>query len=226
MTFERDRFCSSWILFSAVPRIVHSLHCPCCFADTSNVLHNTLALLFFFLWERRSSNRFQLFCSLILRAQGSLDCSISFMSSFFRNRRRVTAAEAGFNKQAEMCRYWNREKKKLKVGERGCGEEGCDTRAFCFCFCLSAFLNTINNVSTCRLDQKPGQILCLSVTLHWIWTFGYSGLAAKELHVLYTKIAGSYFNLWELDAFCTTNASLSIQCGGGGRIVFFFLGSS
>lgn len=26
-------------------------------------------------------------------------------------------------------------------------------------------------------------------------TFGCSGTAAKELHALYTKIAGSYFNL-------------------------------
>lgn len=62
-------------------------------------------------------------------------------------------------------------------------------------YCLSAFLNTINNVSTCCPHQKLGQILCISMTPLLNLDFSLGGNAAKELHVLYTKIAGSYFNL-------------------------------
>lgn len=126
------------------------------------------------------------------------------MSSSFGNTKETDSSSVSF--------YWTSKNvstlRKLKEGERGRLQH--ESVVLCL---LPAFLNTINNVSTCCPDQKRGQILCISLTLHWIGTFGCSGTAAKELHVLYTKISGSYFNLWELDAFCTTNASLSIQWG-------------
>lgn len=53
--------------------------------------------------------------------------------------------------------------------------------------------------------------LCISNPLVLNLDFSLCGKAAKELLVLYTKIAGSYFNLWELDGFPETKCFIELS---------------
>lgn len=122
-----------------------------------------------------------------------------FVSNPKRRREKKKKAIIYFNEQDKIVQHKH---KQHKVGERGGTGGSCNMRTLLYI--LSAFLNTINNVSTCCLHQKHSQILCISMTLPLNLDFSFSGNAAKELHVLYTKIEGSYFNLWELDGFPKT----------------------
>lgn len=53
--------------------------------------------------------------------------------------------------------------------------------------------------------------LCISTALVLNLDLSLCGKAAKELLVLYTKIAGSYFNLWELDGFPETKCFIELS---------------
>lgn len=89
-----------------------------------------------------------------------------------------------------------------KVGVRQGGQVAIWDRGHRFS--VSIPWDIVNNVSTCCLHQKHSQILCLAMILLLNLDFSFSGTAAKKMHVLYTKIAGSYFNLWEQDGFPKT----------------------
>lgn len=72
-----------------------------------------------------------------------------------------------------------------------------------YIFSVSIPQHMINNVSTC---YPHSQILCLATVLLLNLDLSFSGKAAKELHVLYAKIAGSYFILPEPMWFPETDA--------------------
>lgn len=89
--------------------------------------------------------------------------------------------------------HWFNMKKWSRREDRECG---CNMRAL---------LHIVSQHSLTR-QTKSQYVVCLqSHTLCLLnLDFSCSWNAAKELHVLYTKIAGSYFNLWKLDGFSKT----------------------
>ena len=54
------------------------------------------------------------------------------------------------------------------------------------------------------LSASKAQPNSLAMVLLLNLDFSFSGTAAKKIHVLYTKIAGSYLKLWEQDVFPKT----------------------